>query len=686
MYSGGFISISSSTFSSNNANRNGEGLYSVGAGYISSSSIDANSAQYGEGVFFASFGSSVADSTFRNNIATISGAGIYGAGSTIIASSIFSFNKANVNGGGLYIVGNLIMSSNTLCNANLRLMGAIFVSGLSSSISDSEFNDNVAMASAGAIYSSNSITISSSSFSNNKVNSNGGAIYSTGATIINSTTIFDSNNASNGGVVFITRICSIIETEFANNIGIGSGGALYSSNNLNIFDSSFISNKAKYRGAIYSSENTVLFMTITVFDCSAIEGGAIYKYGGILEINDSTFLYNIANSGGALFKTKNKLILNDVEFYENIVNTSINIEILDGISYGGITKVFVIYEGGNNVLDAIWNNDNASGNGNSINGDSDSVIVDSNYISSEGSRGDQYIDLVINGEIYGGITNENSIAIFEIVFYPNSTNWIDYEFHSEDLSSGAISSLLVKSRLISNISSKETYNTVTKIPCPILNKIYNKVLYLKTSKGVFKQVIKNGNKVWIKESAKIVSKNVNGKTIYYITIGKKHYILNKTQNNPSIIVNNTIRKATEFSRMVPMMESCIISYSLSSRKWFYNYNSANLKLKVDMGSKNITGNNNVFYYIFNKIKYILKVNKKYFNSKTHYYTGTVPVYAKYAKNIKHYVNTSVKYITSTILHSNINSLDGMTSNITATKQSVFTNNVLISSKIEPILN
>ncbi|MGL4669409.1 MAG: beta strand repeat-containing protein [Methanobacteriaceae archaeon] len=660
-------SITANTFKTNKASVNGGGIYSSVAITITSSSIfDSNSAQYGAGAFFGSSSSSVGDSTFKNNVASVSGAGLYSAGSVTIYGSIFSANKATSNGGGLYSIGTTIIKDNSIFNSNSAVNGgAAFITGVGSSVTDSEFNNNIASVSAGGIYSSNSITISSSSFLSNKASNNGGGIYSTGTTNLKSDTIFESNTAINGGAVFITSTGTgtISESKFSNNIAIGSGGGIYSSNNLNISDSSFESNKANCGGGAYSTANTVVIVDSTFFDCFAIEGGGIYKYGGYLEINGSVFYYNFAITGAAIFKTKNNLVLNDIEFYGNTANTTLTIGLLGGISYGGITEVLVNYSGGNNVLNAIWNNDN------------DTIIFNGENTSSEGSLNGQFIEILVNGDLYTGFTDEKGFLILRIVLYPSSSG-TNYLFNAQHPSSYTECDFLVNSKLVANTSSKKTYNVVKKVSCPTLNRIYTKIIYLKNSKGVFKKVVKNGKILWTKQFAKIISRKVNMKTCYYIIINKKQYLLNKTQSN-SITSN-------QFSRIVPNSQSLIISYSLSTRRWNYNYNSANLNLKIGLDSKNISGKRNVFYYIFHKKNYLLKANKKYFKGNTYFYTATIPVYAKYAKNIKYYANNVVKYTTHTTI-TNTTSNTPLNNSIMI-KSNTFTNTVLISSKIEPILS
>ncbi|MGL6297892.1 MAG: hypothetical protein ACRC1M_01860 [Methanobacteriaceae archaeon] len=665
-------SVIGSTFKTNKASSNGGGLYSSGNVAISGSAIfDANTANYGAGAYISSSSSSISGSTFKNNIASVNGGGlysssvltvtgssfasnsavngagaiIYGAGSSISSSS-FGSNKASANGGGLYGASSVTLGSGSSFVSNSAVNGAgAFIVG-SGSVTGSTFTSNIASGSGAGLYSSNILTVSNSSFGSNKASSNGGGLYSTSSVTLGSGSSFVSNSAVNGAGAFIVGSGSVTGSTFTSNVASANGGALYSSNNLNINGSVFSLNKAtNYGGAAYLLGASVFINDSNFNSSGAAGGGAIYKSGGNLEINLSNFTNNHASTGGAVFKTNCVLILNNLVLNNNTASNSVSIKIPGGILYGKNSVVSVKYNGGNNLLNAVWNNDGGV------------VSINGSNVSSAGSLSNQNIRLIINGKAYNNITDDEGLATFNMVMYPTSS-WVTYNLSTSHLSSGAVNNSTVKVRVTGNTTSKVSYAVVTKVPYNTDTRLYDKFVYLKNKSGVFKQSIVSGKSVWTKQSATIISKTVSAKVYYYLSVNGKSYALNKTNSS-------------HFYRLVPKTESRIISYSFTTKKWYYNYNASNLGSSIVFGNGNITGGNNKFYLVYKGKSYLLTRTTKYSSANTYYYLAKVPAFSvKYNEKVKCYTNVTNVYSTSTIF-------DGVNTN----KSSIFTSKDEIAEPI-----
>ena len=183
------------------------------------------------------------------------------------------------------------------------------------------FRDNYALEQGGGIYSDGNATIniSNSEFINNTANSSGGAIYfaanGTGETadLVVIESLFDDNSAHFGGAIYNSanggNITNLLESNrFTNNraVDVGSvGGATYtfvkstgSTANIQIINNIFDENTSfSSAGAVYSltSEGgigTTDIINSTFYKNSAGVGGAVYQN----ESSNSTGVTNVYNS------------------------------------------------------------------------------------------------------------------------------------------------------------------------------------------------------------------------------------------------------------------------------------------------------------------------------------------------------------------------------------------------------
>ena len=169
------------------------------------------------------------------------------------------------------------------------LGGAIVNADGELSIINSNFSDNLAEYSGGAIANGGELSISGSSFSGNSAESNSGAIHN-----------WDE--------------LSIVDSTFSHNTVAFSGGAIANvGGKLSIVNSSFGSNSTNMiSGAIYN-EGELSIVNNTFSDNSAdIWGGAIGNVEGELSIINSTFSGNSADTGGAILSGGELSMVNSI--------------------------------------------------------------------------------------------------------------------------------------------------------------------------------------------------------------------------------------------------------------------------------------------------------------------------------------------------------------------------------------
>ena len=229
--------------------------------------------------------------------------------SATIMRSTFTGNQAlsgsSRSGGCLYIVSSstvTISESEFRNNRASHSGGAIYASLSTVGIKRSQFSYNtqeyrLGGNGGGAIYTASSnITINGSKFTHNNVRSSGGGAicmrYSGNLQIINTTLTgnraYDSYFSYSGGAIYTTGLISaiVIQCQFINNYANGNGGGLYNAGgSLIVTQTNFSSNSAREIGS-----------------GGGTSGGGIYKTGGTLTTTECNFFNNIASeSGGAMY-------------------------------------------------------------------------------------------------------------------------------------------------------------------------------------------------------------------------------------------------------------------------------------------------------------------------------------------------------------------------------------------------
>jgi LPXTG-site transpeptidase (sortase) family protein len=325
------VNISGVTVTNGNANLGG-GILNNSGGIltVTNSTFSSNAANFGGGVTNNGV-LSLTGNTFSNNIALSSGGGVYHNGdpTTIITNNTFSGNAAADSGGGIYN------------NATLTVTNSPF--------SNNSANNN----GGGGIYNSPSgkVTITNSAFSSNStIANNGGGIHNNSGTVTITNSAFSGNSANSvgaggGGILNFAGALTITNSAFSGNSARFAGGGIYNSLNSSatITNSTFSGNSANSLGGggggIYNSSASVVIINSTFSEnsTSAPLGGGVFNSSGTMTLKN-TIVHSLlaagGNCGGTITDGGNNLdSANSCLFTVNaIINTNPN---LGGLANNG---------------------------------------------------------------------------------------------------------------------------------------------------------------------------------------------------------------------------------------------------------------------------------------------------------------------------------------------------------------
>ncbi len=237
---------------------------------------------------------------------TVGGA-IVNLGNITVSESAFNDNLAVDFGGAVYSYqgAKTIIKASSFTNNSTTLDsgGAIYNLG-KAGISDSNFSNNSGRRHGGAIYNGGEVSISNSIFTDNSTEWAGGAISSAGEGTINVVgSRFFSNSASidgDGGAIFNRGKASLSENRFQNN-SAEEGGAIDNGGTLTVKHCVFNGNSATENGgAIYTFADAIISNSSFTENRAYDDGGALYNKGDS-SISDSFFSDNSAgDEGGAI--------------------------------------------------------------------------------------------------------------------------------------------------------------------------------------------------------------------------------------------------------------------------------------------------------------------------------------------------------------------------------------------------
>ena len=300
------LDITNSTFTANEAARNGGAFYNnfynstskEGAVYVANSSFTGNKAgQYG-GAIHNKGSLEVISSTFQGNTAQVSGGAIASTTSsnTKVDGSTFTDNHAKYDGGAIGNFNGLTVTNSTFEN-NTAQMAQDANGNWTVAVTDDTAPIGGGAIALGAVSATQVASVSNTSFKGNKSGRNGGAIGTrlgndkndNKAATLDIAATFENNEAyEDGGAIYNT---------FYTNNGLGKGEGV-------TVTGSFTSNYAHQNGgAIYNSANTdkngksgVMTITDATFTNNKAdgEGGAIYNASALTLAGTNTFTGNTA--------------------------------------------------------------------------------------------------------------------------------------------------------------------------------------------------------------------------------------------------------------------------------------------------------------------------------------------------------------------------------------------------------
>lgn len=255
------------------------------------------------------------NSLFQDNLAGYStgvgnhlGGAIYSKnGSLNVYSSTFNTNAAAGNGGAIY----------TERDSSDVSAGLVFIEGCS-------FNGNWAYVDGGAVALVNEINgptfITDSDFLENHADVSGGAIYSKATELRADSDTFEGNLAAFGGAIYTKKsgagnpsILSSEESTYEINSASEIGGAIFSENSdLSLTKNDFRQNNANSCGALRTGGHPNL----------EVEGGdlsAELYVPSSIEISGGEFIYNYATltHGGAICHLQGELSIQGTNFFDN---------------------------------------------------------------------------------------------------------------------------------------------------------------------------------------------------------------------------------------------------------------------------------------------------------------------------------------------------------------------------------
>ncbi len=345
------VSITSGTFYSNKATSHGGVIYanaiSITGGSFGDATNGGNTAAYGA-VTSSVVSTTITGSSFIKNKASTDGGVAYGGkGSITVSNSTFSNNQA-ANGGVLYVQldstsGSIQVLSGTFNNNKATNKGGV-IYGYQVDIDGGIYIQNVSSAEnsgageGGVIYVSYNLDVdgtstyfgtNSSSEQKGNYASKGGAIYSLGATTIDGAT-FKYNKATNGGAIYFASTgfdLTIGSGTYENNQASSSGGVVYNSSKSATLKGTYKYNKAVDGGVAYgnSSSTTIILQAGTYMNNHATtRGGVVYTVGNIEVSGSPTVDTNKAPNGGAIFVNSSSatVSLKNGTFKNNYATTS----------------------------------------------------------------------------------------------------------------------------------------------------------------------------------------------------------------------------------------------------------------------------------------------------------------------------------------------------------------------------
>lgn len=393
-------------------------------------------------------GSTIKNIKFKDGYTTHRGGAIHLDASGVVIDSCIFINCSAGSGGAIATSTESAVESCIIRNSRFEKNNALDVAGaityiaknldMSYCVFDSNYiklpageeGGSGGVLQIGVRYQDNNCKITHCNFTNNYIISSHSNNYHGGVACLRrdvtfSDCYFKNNRAQDGGVLTFHDGGEIIRCHFIGNTAYGYGGVIQtaqSSQPFTISHSTFSDNSAKYGGAIYLNKTNLNIYNSTFTKNNADNGGAIYSNTN-LNVHDSIFTRNSAIYGGAIYNDGN-LNSNNCHYESNKAKSALLVDGSNSVIWSEDATIRVTFEGGNNIINAIWSKNPITLNGESVN--------PNNKIPS------QTINLNIEDKSYSAVTGSDGVAVFKfntinfqvkdykgVASFKNSKNYAD---------------------------------------------------------------------------------------------------------------------------------------------------------------------------------------------------------------------------------------------------------------------
>ncbi|HKY62721.1 MAG TPA: choice-of-anchor Q domain-containing protein [bacterium] len=242
-----------------------------------------------------------------------------------IESSYFTGNHAT-NGGAIAVIGPATLTvSDSNFNRNIagELGGAIYnESEEDNRVTRSFFDDNEAV-NGGAIHNADSaiLTANTSVFTGNLATQNGGGVHNLGTFTSESSHYIDNSAALQGGALLHQGLAlSLVGGQIRGNQAVEGAGLFNDGESVSLENSSIFENSGIRGGGIYALSDLDLNNAAVYSNLALGEGAGIYVNDSTVGATSVTFADNLAEDGGAAFVEGGTLSLLNVTVSLNSAN------------------------------------------------------------------------------------------------------------------------------------------------------------------------------------------------------------------------------------------------------------------------------------------------------------------------------------------------------------------------------
>lgn len=338
---GGDTTLINSLLQQNSSARSSGGaLYAYGSLTVTNTQFLTNTAKTKRGAVNVADDAYFSGSLFQGNAAIVDAAAYAGAmevgGALVLTGTDFINNQASNTAGALFSLNAVTITNCSFINNSAGGYAGALEGGYPLVIDSSRFDGNTAGASAGAISTYGAATIDGAEFVNNRANGDGaGAMLAGGDTTIRNSVFLSNTAATYGGAIDGQGSLTVSGSTFRANTAGSYAGAVYLNSSATFTDVVLQENRAtgggSYGGALVNNYNDVTLRGGALAGNSAAgNGGSIFTDGGVLQIDATVIAGNTAAAGGGLYNATGALMLTNSYLFTNTATDGGALAIADG--------------------------------------------------------------------------------------------------------------------------------------------------------------------------------------------------------------------------------------------------------------------------------------------------------------------------------------------------------------------